>query len=64
MVAPIRSAGKEAALRAAMGSSPVERLDTPLDSYTAAEGAKQLARYVHLKYVDGVVSGRLRRPQA
>jgi 3-oxoacyl-[acyl-carrier protein] reductase len=57
VVAPIRSAGKEAALRAAMGSPPAQRLDTPLDDYTTAEGAKQLARYVQLKYGGGVVSG-------
>lgn len=54
LVAPIRSAAKEAALRAAMGSPPAQRLDTPLDDYTTAEGAKQLARYVQLKYGGGV----------
>lgn len=50
VVAPIRSAGKEAALREALGSPPAERLHCPLDEYTTAEGAKALARWAALKF--------------
>lgn len=58
VVAPIRSAGKEAPLRQALGSPPPDRLDLPLDDYTTNEGSKQLARYVQFKYggVDHIVA--------
>ncbi|KAL4434627.1 hypothetical protein ABPG77_002750 [Micractinium sp. CCAP 211/92] len=58
VVTPIRDAGKEAGLRAALGSPPASRLVTPVDAYTAEEGSKQLARFVQLKFgaVDHVVA--------
>ncbi|KAL4447498.1 hypothetical protein ABPG75_004717 [Micractinium tetrahymenae] len=58
VVAPVRDAGKEAGLRSALGSPPADRLVTPVDAYTTAEGSKQLARFVQLKYgaVDHVVA--------
>lgn len=58
LICPIRSAGKEAGLRAALGSPDTARLDTPVDDYSSAEGSKQLARYVQVKHraVDHVVA--------
>lgn len=58
VVAPIREAGKEAGLRAVLGGPPADRLVTPVDAYTTAEGSQQLARFVRLKYgaVDHVVA--------
>lgn len=50
VVAPIREAGKEAGLRAVLGGPPADRLVTPVDAYTTAEGSQQLARFVRLKY--------------
>ena len=55
VVAPIRAAGKEAALRAGLGSPPPDRLITPVAEYSDLEGAKQLGRYVALKFAGGVV---------
>lgn len=54
VVAPIRSAGKEAGLRAALGSPPPERLITPVEDYSQIEGAKHLGVYVGVKFKDGV----------
>lgn len=54
VVAPVRSAGKEAGLRAALGSPPAHRLDCPVEDYSHLEGAKALGRYVALKYGGGV----------
>lgn len=61
VVAPIREAGKEAGLRAALGAPPADRLVTPVDAYTTAEGSKQLARFVQVKY-GAVVSARWPQP--
>ncbi len=61
VVTPIRDAGKEAGLRAALGSPPASRLVTPVDAYTTEEGSKQLARFVQLKF-GAVVSALLLPP--
>ena len=54
VIAPVRTPSKEAALRAAVGGPPPDKLDAPAADYSTSEGSKQLARYVQLKY-GGVV---------
>lgn len=57
VVAPVRAAGKEAGLRAALGgAAAADRLIVPVEDYSHLEGAKQLGRYVALKFGGGVVS--------
>lgn len=56
VVAPVRAAGKDSALRTALGSPPAGRLECPVEDYSHVEGAKQLARWVAVKYSGGVVS--------
>ena len=55
VVAPVRAAGKEAGLRQAVAPPAPDHLDSPVADYSTLEGAKQLARYMQLKY-GGVVS--------
>lgn len=54
MVAPIRSPGKEAGLRRALGDPSPATLVTPVEDYSHLEGAAALGRYVALKWASGV----------
>lgn len=51
------SLGAAAAEQSALSNPPPARLVTPVEDYSHIEGAKQLGRYVALKYPAGVVRG-------